>query len=336
MWTIAAVLVLALAGTGIGYGFLYRALYGPSAFVQQYLSLLATGRAADAMLVPGVAVDASTLTAAGLDPRASEALLRSTALNALTDIEIVGEQVVGGVTAVTATYRAGGYAGSSTFQVRSDGWSGLAPAWRFATTPLATIDLTALGTMEFAVNGFTMDKRQVSSSGAKADPTAMLPLLVFTPGLYAVTVDTDVSTASGLAVLADAPLTKVAVQVQADPTPAFVTAVQENITAQLQACADQQMLQPADCPFGRLIENRIASVPNWTIVTEPEVRLIPNGNDWQMQQSEGLARLSVDILSLYDGSVNPYQLDVPFVIGANVTVDADGTPQVEITATDAD
>ena len=113
--------VLLLAAIGAGGATLYRQFYGPSAFVVRYLDLLAEGRAADALRVPGVAIDRETLDEAGIDPAASEAMLRRSALGPLTDIEVESEETSGDDTAVTVSYRAGGHSGTTTFHVPQDG-----------------------------------------------------------------------------------------------------------------------------------------------------------------------------------------------------------------------
>src|SRR5690606_19055090 len=115
----------------------YKEFYGPSAFVTRYLDLLATGRAADALRIPGVSIDHSILEKSGIDPTASEALLRRAALAPLSDVEIVGETADGETTSVTVAYRAGAHAGTSTFLVEQAGWVGVTPNWRFTQSPLA-------------------------------------------------------------------------------------------------------------------------------------------------------------------------------------------------------
>ena len=78
------------------------------------------------------------------------------------------------------------------------------------------MDLTVKGSMTFDVNGFSIDKRQVSPDGADADPQAAVSLLVFSPGVYSVSVDTQISSTRGVAVLSDSPFAKVPVDIQAD------------------------------------------------------------------------------------------------------------------------
>lgn len=312
-------------------------MYGPGAFVKNYLTLLSEGRAADALVVPGVSIDSAVLEAAGIDPSASDALLRRAALAPLSDIEITSEKTEGDVTLVTATYSAGGVGGSTTFAVSQNGWDGLAPSWKFDETPLGMINLKVNGSMTFSINGFTVDKRQVSASGVDAIATDPVPMLVFAPGLYSVAVDTAVSTAKGTAVLADAPLTPVDLEVQSEPTPEFVRVVQEKVNSFLtNDCASQQVLQPTNCPFGLTVQNRIASVPQWEMTSLPVISIEPNGADWMIPTVDATATVTVEMQSLYDGSTWERVEEVPFRMNALVQMTPDGQASITITGVDTE
>ncbi|MCK6066161.1 MULTISPECIES: hypothetical protein [Microbacterium] len=327
---LALVGVLLIAAFAAGGVALYRELYSPTAFVLRYLDLLADGRATDARALPGVAMDAEQLAAAGLPATASDALLRRDTLATLTDVEVLGERVDGELTRVTVAYRAAGVEGQTTFAVVQDGWTGVAPSWRFATSPLAVLDLTVRGSMRFDVNGFEIDKRQVSADGVDADPLATLPLLVFSPGVYSVAVDTAISATPGVAVLADAPRATVPVDIQAHATEEFIGVVQQRMNEFLGACAAQQVLQPTGCPFGYQVRNRIVDAPAWSIVQQPEVRVEPDGAGWRIVPAEAVAHIDVDVRSLFDGSVRTVQEDVRFVVSGGITVLPDGTASIQV------
>src|SRR5690606_31461557 len=102
---VGVLLIAALTAGGIS---LYQQIYSPSAFVQRYLDLLSSGRAADALRVPGVSVDLALQGDAELDDVASEALLRTAALSRLSDYGITTEKQKDGVYQVTASYEAAG------------------------------------------------------------------------------------------------------------------------------------------------------------------------------------------------------------------------------------
>lgn len=320
--------VLLVAALGAGGASLYREFYSPRAFVMHYLELLQDRRAAEALAVPGVAIDSAELEAAGLPVTASEALLRRDALLPLADAEITGESVDGETTNLTVSYTAGGYSGSTTFAVQRDGGSSLLPRWRFARSPLAVIDLSVQGSMRFSVNGFEVDKRQVSVDEADVDPSAAVPLLVFSPGLYSVSVDTAISATPGVAVLADAPLVGIPVDVQAEPTEEFIEVVQQRVEDFLTACAEQQVLQPTGCPFGYTVRNRIDGAPQWAISEQPVITVVPDGAGWRIPSAKGVAHITVDIRSIFDGSIRPVEEDVPFRVDGEITVLPDGTASI--------
>lgn len=326
--------VLLVAAVLAALGAVQQQFYSPTAFVERYLSMLASGRAAEALAVPGVAVDSAELEAAGLPADASEALLRAAALAPLERARVVSEVVEGDVAHVAVEYEAGGHSGTTTFDVARDGSIGIAPTWRFAVSPLAVMDLEVRGSMQFTVNGFELDKRQVSVDGVDADPLEPLPMLVFTPGLYAVSVDTAISETPGVAVLSDSPFQRFPVAIQAEATDEFIAVVQEKVEEFLTSCATQEVLQPTACPFGYFVQDRIDSLPVWSIAQQPTVAVEPDGAGWKIVPSEAIAHIEVDIRSLFDGSVSHVSEDVPFVVAGEIEVQPDGTASIMVSGPD--
>jgi hypothetical protein len=324
---VGVLLVAALAAGGV---VLYRQLYSPTAFVQGYLELLAEGRAADALQVPGVAVSSAQLDEAGLPAAASDALLRNAVLTGIDDVEPVSSVETDGVHEVTVGYTVDGEHAESTFSVTQAGWIGVVPRWRFAQSPLAILDVVVRGSMRFDVNGFEIDKRQVSVDGPDARPLDAVPMLVFSPGNYQVSVDTAISATPGEAVLATDPMTAVDVDLQAEPTPEFIDVVQKEVETYLDDCATQQILQPTGCPFGYYVQDRLDGLPTWTITEQPQVDVEPSGADWLIPPANGVAQIYVNIVSLFDGTVSPTVADVPFSVHGQITVLPDGKASIRI------
>lgn len=324
--------VLVIAGLGVGGFAVYRALYSPAAFVERYLSLLSTGSAADALQIPGVTMDSADLADASLPAGASEVLLRRAALAPLSEVSVIGERARGDVTEVTVTYLANGHRGRTQFAVEQDGWIGVAPSWRFARSPLSAIDLTVRGATRFTVNGFELDTRQVAPEGVDADPLVPVSMLVFSPGAYSIAVDTATATTAGVAVLSDAPQKSVPVDLQTEPTPEFVDVVQERVDEFLASCATQQVLQPTGCPFGFFVRNRVEGAPQWTITQNPEISVVPDGAQWAIPSTRAVARIDVDIRSLFDGRLNEVSEDVEFFLTGKITILPDGTASIQISA----
>ena len=242
----------------------------------------------------------------------------------------MSEQTEDEITHVTVEYRAGDYPGTTTFDVERDGSVGLAPTWRFATSPLAVMELGVGGSMSFDVNGFALDKRQVSAAGVDADPAAPIPLLVFSPGIYSVAVDTPIAATPGVAVLSDSPFRDIPVHVQAQPTPKFLTIVQDRVEEFLTNCATQEVLQPTACPFGYVVEDRVASPPKWSIVQQPTVTVEPDGAAWAIPAAEAVARVDVDVRSLFDGSIRHVSEEIPFLVNGAITVLPDGSATITV------
>lgn len=333
---LALVGVLLCAALGAGSAVLYERFYGPSAFVLRYLSMLESGRAADALALPGVALDSAQLQAAGLPTTASDALLRRAALGSVHDPRVVSEHTEGDVTVVDVAFTARGHEGRVSFRVRPDGWIGIAPAWRFSQSPLSVIDLTVTGSMVFSVNGFTVDKRQVSIDGVDADPAEPIPMLVFSPGVYAVTVDSATAHSDGVAVLADAPMHSVSVDVVAEPTETFVAVVQERVEEFLDGCAAQEVLYPTGCPFGYVVNNRVDELPVWSIVEQPQITLVPDGAGWRIPETPALAHIDVGVRAISDGSYREVSADVPFLVTGTVDLLADGSASIRIGGSNAE
>lgn len=332
---IGVVVVLLIAAIGAASVALYRQLYSPTAFVSSYLQLLAEGRAVDALGVPGVALDATTMAERGLTENASEALLRGSTLAPLTDIEAVSEYQHDGVTDVTFSFRAGGFSGRTTFTVEQNGWTGVAPTWRFAQSPLAVIDLSVLGSTRFSINDFELDVRQVAPTGVEASVGDVASLLVLSPGLYSVSVSSAIAEAEPVNILADKPLATIPLSVQTTPSEKFVSTVQEQVDGFLDGCATQEVLQPTGCPFGFFVSNRIDSLPQWSIAQYPTVEIVPNDAAWSVPAAIGIARIEVDVRSLFDGSVRTVVEDVPFEVAADIDVLPDNTVSIRVNASEA-
>ena len=325
---------LLVGAVGAGAVVVYRELYSPSAFVERYLSLLSEGRATDALRVPGVELTTAQLKTAGMAPTASEALLRGSTLSELTDVEVIGERVRGDVTDVSVAYRSGGHSGRTAFSVEQVGWIGIAPAWRFARSPLAAIDLTVRGATRFTVNGFEIDTRQIAPAGVDADPLEPVSMLVFSPGAYSISVDTPISKTPGVAVLSDAPQKSIPIDLQTQPTEEFVDVVQQQVDEFLASCATQRVLQPTGCPFGYFVRNRVQGEPTWSMTEMPDVTVVPEGAQWAIPRVRAVAHIDVDVRSLFDGRLYEVSEDVEFFLTGGITILPDGTASIQVSAAD--
>ena len=330
---------LLIGAIGAAFGSLYREFWGPSAFAERYVQLLADGRAADALAVDGVAVSSEALEEAGLPTFAHDALLRSAAVSdALHDIRATSEEPVEGdpdSVDVTVGYRLGDEAHESTFRITRTGWSGLAPTWQFASSPLTVVNLQVQGSWRFSVNGFELDKRQVSPDGLAADPADPIPMLAFTPMAYDLSVDTATTVAEPVRASATDPLTAIDASVEAQPSKEFSEVVDKEAEAWLsEGCGSRNVLLPEDCPYGYQLENRLApgTQPEWSITTYPEIELEPDGAWWRIKEADGVAHIEMDVQSYIDGSISHVSENVPFRIDGTVELLQDGSAKIQIGA----
>lgn len=311
---IAALLVAALAGAGVVL-LLGATAFGPSGFVRIYLDAVARGDAASASGLPGVDLGDG-------DP----VLVADDALAGLDDVRVVSEtDGGGGIRLVTVAWTSGGESGESEsgeseFAVERVGTRfGLFPEWGFAVPPVATLDLAVLHDPRFTVNGFDADTGLESG--------APRPYAVLVPGAYRLGHETAYLGAEPVTVLATDPGAGYAATVDVQPAPALLAQIQREVDDHLDACAEQEVLFPTGCPFGRAIADRVVSTPTWSIVSHPELTVTASDRfeRWEVPAAEAVAHLTVDVQSLFDGSVETRDEDVVFQVRYLVEIVGDHT-----------
>ena len=106
------------------------------------------------------------------------------------------------------------------------------------------------------------------------------------------------------------------------------TAVRDAVERDLARCTEQPVLFPSGCAFGHAIANRVASEPRWSITDPPDAELAASETFglWEVPASTGVALLTVDVQSLFDGSVSTLEQHVSFT--AEYRVAFDGTAVV--------
>ncbi|NHI16068.1 hypothetical protein [Microbacterium excoecariae] len=335
---IAGVVALAMLAGAIAVGFLslYREFWGPSAFAERYVRAIADADAQAALAIPGVAPEFSALEDIGRG-YASDALLRADALaSTITDVHAVAEAPLptdeGEVTVVTVAYTIDGVRDEMVFRVERAGMSGLVPAWRFETSPLSVLDVTVRGSWQFAVNGFEIDKRQIAPEGVEADPLAPVTMLTFSPGNYAIAVDTAATQADPRTVRSASLLDRVAIDIQTTPTDELTQVVEDSVADFLETtCTTQAVLQPQDCPFSYDASWGIAQPDiSWTILDYPRTALVPDGDDWRVSPTSGRAHVTLTVQDYFTGALVPVDEDVYFTMVAEVDVGDDGSVHITI------
>ena len=302
--TWAAVMALLVAGFGASVVALNADIYSAHGFVGRYLEALERQDAAAALALPGVRT--------GNDAAAE--LLTSDAMGTLSDVRTISDVAAGdGRHTVVAEYTIAAPDGSgatterSEFVVASDGTRfGLFPSWRFVSSPINSISITVLHDQNFTVNGFDVT--------TKAAPDAAAAFQVFAPGFYELQHDSTYLTAKKVtaAITEIGGIADATVDVQANE--AFVAEVQKHVSAYLGECATQTVMLPTGCPFGQSLAKIVTGVPEWSMVSDPVVTIVPGtpSGTWAVPKVPAVAHLVVETKSYFDGRVTTFDEDVPF------------------------
>ena len=310
-WGIAfGLLAIAFFGTVL---VLNSTLYSASGFVSSYLSALERRDVAAALAMPGIEAE----------PDASDALLRRDALGELGDIELVRDtDAGGGEHRVTFAYSfEGEETGRTTFVVQHTGPRlGLFSSWEFEESPLTVVEITPQNASELEVNGVPVV--------AAAGPNLPSAFQLLVPGSLTLDHESTYLEAEETTVHVTAPQEPAAATLEVRASDEFVEAVEEELAAYLDECATQEVLQPTGCPFGRSINNRVDGPPEWSILDYPRVAIHPSEQAglWAIPASVGTAHLSVDVISLFDGTVSRLDEDVTFTISYLVALGGEDGP----------
>lgn len=310
-WLIGGgVAVLGLIGTVIG---LNLTLYSPSGFVDRYLSAIDRRDLASALEMPGVEVPTG----------ASTDLLTRQGTVPVDSARVVDTVETGGVTSVRVEWADQGRTGVLDLAVEpAPPTLGLFNGWRFATSPLAAVPISVSGSPEVRANGVALEARSAGDGVASVTAAALAP------SRLTLDLDTRLVAAAPVTTVAgsgDAPAT-----VEGQATPEFIDSVQRELNAFLDQCATQQVLQPAGCPFGTFLQDRLVAPPTWAMVDYPQVSLRPQPTvgTWAMPSTPGSARITGEVLSLFDGSRSDLDETVPFTVRYDIEIDADGNVRI--------
>jgi hypothetical protein len=297
-----------VAAFAVTVGALNATLYSASGFVGSYLDALARHDAVTARALPGVI----TSTGGATDLLTDAAVGQLSRLRSVSDVAEPG-----GTHTVTYEFSLGGQVTQTDFTVTQTGaFLGLFPTWTFAKSPLATVNVTVLHDKRFRVNGV-----QVVSP---ANQSAVASYLVFAPGLYTFDHASTYLRATPVEQPIADPGSSANVQVNVQANPAFVTQVAKELKKYLDKCAQQRVLLPTACPFGKTFDNRVDSTPSWKMVSYPRVSIIPGRlpGTWLVPNTDASAHLTVKVQSLFDGTVSTFDKDVPFTVAYSIRFQA--------------
>ncbi|GAB3583487.1 hypothetical protein GCM10027406_28190 [Leifsonia lichenia] len=315
LWSgVAVLLVLAFVAA---VGAVQRAFYSPAGFATSYVQSLASKDVRAALAMPGANPTPASLVKQGLPGNPSRELLRPDVLPHLTGIRVVGDDLLAsGDHLVEVAALSNGRPVTAKFTVRQTGSVlGVLPLWEFAKTPLTVARIQVQHADTFTLAGHTLEPRAAEKQPADAFSVSA-DYLMFAPSDYTLGHSSRYLTTTPVTFAAAAGQ-RVQVAVDAQPDAAFVSVVTKQLHDFLDDCAKQQVLQPAGCPFGAVIDDRVQGLPAWAIANYPDVSIQAGETGWVVPRAAGVAHLSVTVQSLFDGTVSQRETDEPFALSVS-------------------
>lgn len=326
-----AAIAFTFGATALTLLLLNGSVYSASAFVERYFSAVAGDHVAEALHTPGVALSPTQLRELGYPADTSQALLQPGMLTAGPEnVTVVADQAnPSGTHTVALSFTIGGIPARASYEVAArPALFGVVNQWEFVTSPLQLLTVTVQNGTHFTVGGVTLDARANGSD----DPTAFTQTanyLAFAPANYQLNYDSELiaATPTLVTVMPDHENTAT---VDVQPTAALTEKVQRQLDDFLAQCVTQQVLQPAGCPFGESIDDRVVNAPTWSIVTNPKVTLSAGDDGFVMPPTPGVVHLNVEVQSLYDGSTSTLSKDVEYDVALVVQIRDDGSLAIQL------
>lgn len=225
----------------------------------------------------------------------------------LTDSRILGSATLpNGDIVVQAEYLLGGEPGSTFFVVEAgEPVLFFFRTWSFDRPPLGRLELVVPGDDRVELNGRQL---LVSRLGVPAQTSVLVP------GLYSASLTTQWLVAPPTFATLTEVGERVQLRVPVEPTDQLLDRTTTAVEDFLNDCVAQDVLQPVGCPFGVTITDRVVGTPQWTILDYPDVslRLGVDRATWSLVANSGAAEVTVQVQSLFDGTLEETTEVVPF------------------------
>ena len=178
-------------------------------------------------------------------------------------------------------------------------------SWAFTKPPTGRLELAIVGDSRVVING-----TELSTTRLGVPPRTS----VLVPALYEATLSTEWVEAEAIQRTITEVGSQNAIRLTPNPTVRLKDTASEAVEDYLDACALQGVLQPASCPFGITIDDRVIGSPVWKILDYPDVRLGLAGDraSWSMSATNGVAEVTVVVQSLFHGEITEVVEVVPF------------------------
>lgn len=316
---IGAVVVGVIAVLGIAYAVLNATVFSPQSVADRYVAALSSGDYEEANNIADPQLDQDQrLLLTNKAAQTENATITNARVTGITDS-------ADGSKLVNVTYTISGEQVNDTFTMAPAGSRFLIFRDWTVTTPLLkeiTVSTDA-ATPGLTINGVEVGEENAVSGSFGSD-------LVFKvyPGTYRIAVtETEFITESG-----DGPVTvstngSTYAYTSVEATDALVQAIQDELDAQLQACAASTEGEPEGCPFSMYTfsEDRYRNV-TWSITESPEVDYIDLGSG-EFMTSGGEVTATYEYRQ-YDDSWEPDDYTDYIYVYGSFTIDGD---QVNVT-----
>lgn len=316
---IGAVVVGVIAVLGIAYAVLNATVFSPQSVADRYVAALSSGDYEEANNIADPQLDQDQrLLLTNKAAQTENATITNARVTGITDS-------ADGSKLVNVTYTISGEQVNDTFTMTPAGSRFLIFRDWTVTTPLLkeiTVSTDA-ATPGLTINGIEVGEENAVSGSFGSD-------LVFKvyPGTYRIAVtETEFITESG-----DGPVTvstngSTYAYTSVEATDALVQAIQDELDAQLQACAASTEGEPEGCPFSMYTfsEDRYRNV-TWSITESPEVDYIDLGSG-EFMTSGGEVTATYEYRQ-YDDSWEPDDYTDYIYVYGSFTIDGD---QVNVT-----
>lgn len=279
-------------------------VFSPSGIVTSYLDALERGDIGEALAIIGAEEPPAIL------PDTDRSVSAHTVGSALA---LDDDTVI-----VSVEYLLDGIPSESLFTVkRTPRTFGLFDRWEFSTLPTAPVRITVEGGDQVTINGVTLDESDTSTG---------LDLLY--PGRYTISWSSGwlETQTTDLAIDSDDAHT---VRLVASATDEFRDQIAKAVESFLTTCTGQAVLQPAGCPFGISITDRVVGEVTWEVTTDPVLELTIADDEETVVVSAlgGEATLTVSLQSLFDGSIREFVETQTIDVTGIVTGLEDNAPQ---------
>jgi hypothetical protein len=209
---------------------------------------------------------------------------------------------------VTTNYQLGGSDESTSFVLRaSEPILGFFTTYEFVRPPSARLELSVVGDNRVMVNDTEL---AIARLGVPPRTSVLVP------GIYEGSFKSEWVSSDTTRVLVNEIGSTSSMRVVIEPTPRLIDTTRDALTSYLDDCARTGVLQPVSCPFGITISDRVLGAPRWSIIDYPTVslRLGADRVTWSLVATGGLAEVSAEVQSLFDGELETTRDTVTFTV----------------------